>query len=85
VVAGILHFAKGLHRAGAENRAKIEAVRRNSRDLARLHLGALPASYQPPGVGQLDRRMKHAVEGFTKAMAIERALHRIRVNTLGPS
>jgi len=25
------------------------------------------------------------VEGFTKAMAIERALHRIRVNTLGPS
>ena len=28
---------------------------------------------------------KHAVEGFTKAMAIELAPHRIRVNTLGPT
>src|SRR5262249_2925627 len=27
---------------------------------------------------------KHAMEGFTKAMAIELAPHRIRVNTLGP-
>ncbi|MGA2126050.1 MAG: SDR family oxidoreductase [Xanthobacteraceae bacterium] len=28
---------------------------------------------------------KHAMEGFTKAMAIELARHRIRVNTLGPT
>jgi NAD(P)-dependent dehydrogenase (short-subunit alcohol dehydrogenase family) len=28
---------------------------------------------------------KHAMEGFTKAMAIELAPHRIRVNTLGPT
>jgi NAD(P)-dependent dehydrogenase (short-subunit alcohol dehydrogenase family) len=28
---------------------------------------------------------KHAVEGFTKAMAIELAPHRIRVNSLGPT
>src|SRR3974377_2012378 len=28
---------------------------------------------------------KHAVEGFTKAMAIELAPHRIPVNTLGPT
>ena len=28
---------------------------------------------------------KHAVEGFTKAMAIELAPHNIRVNTLGPT
>ena len=27
---------------------------------------------------------KHAMEGFTKAMAIELAPHNIRVNTLGP-
>jgi NAD(P)-dependent dehydrogenase (short-subunit alcohol dehydrogenase family) len=28
---------------------------------------------------------KHAMEGFTKAMAIELAPHKIRVNTLGPT
>jgi NAD(P)-dependent dehydrogenase (short-subunit alcohol dehydrogenase family) len=28
---------------------------------------------------------KHAMEGFTKAMAVELAPHRIRVNTLGPT
>jgi NAD(P)-dependent dehydrogenase (short-subunit alcohol dehydrogenase family) len=28
---------------------------------------------------------KHAMEGFTKAMAIELAPHRIRVNTIGPT
>jgi NAD(P)-dependent dehydrogenase (short-subunit alcohol dehydrogenase family) len=28
---------------------------------------------------------KHAMEGFTKAMAIELALHNIRVNTIGPT
>jgi NAD(P)-dependent dehydrogenase (short-subunit alcohol dehydrogenase family) len=28
---------------------------------------------------------KHAMEGFTKAMAIELAAHKIRVNTLGPT
>jgi NAD(P)-dependent dehydrogenase (short-subunit alcohol dehydrogenase family) len=28
---------------------------------------------------------KHAMEGFTKAMAIELAPHNIRVNTLGPT
>ena len=28
---------------------------------------------------------KHAMEGFTKAMAIELAAHRIRVNTVGPT
>jgi NAD(P)-dependent dehydrogenase (short-subunit alcohol dehydrogenase family) len=28
---------------------------------------------------------KHAMEGFTKAMAIELAPHRVRVNTLGPT
>jgi NAD(P)-dependent dehydrogenase (short-subunit alcohol dehydrogenase family) len=28
---------------------------------------------------------KHAVEGFTKAMAIELAPHNIRVNSLGPT
>jgi NAD(P)-dependent dehydrogenase (short-subunit alcohol dehydrogenase family) len=28
---------------------------------------------------------KHAMEGFTKAMAIDLASHRIRVNTLGPT
>ena len=28
---------------------------------------------------------KHAMEGFTKAMAIELAPHSIRVNTLGPT
>jgi NAD(P)-dependent dehydrogenase (short-subunit alcohol dehydrogenase family) len=28
---------------------------------------------------------KHAMEGFTKAMAIELALHGVRVNTLGPT
>ncbi|MBV8755258.1 MAG: SDR family oxidoreductase, partial [Hyphomicrobiales bacterium] len=28
---------------------------------------------------------KHAMEGFTKAMAIELAPHAIRVNTLGPT
>src|SRR5258707_14806702 len=28
---------------------------------------------------------KHAMEGFTKAMAIELAPHRIRVNTLAPT
>jgi NAD(P)-dependent dehydrogenase (short-subunit alcohol dehydrogenase family) len=28
---------------------------------------------------------KHAMEGFTKAMAIELAPHRIRVNSLGPT
>jgi len=28
---------------------------------------------------------KHAMEGFTKAMAIELALHNIRVNSLGPT
>ena len=28
---------------------------------------------------------KHAMEGFTKAMAIELAVHRIRVNTLAPT
>jgi NAD(P)-dependent dehydrogenase (short-subunit alcohol dehydrogenase family) len=28
---------------------------------------------------------KHAMEGFTKAMAVELAPHRVRVNTLGPT
>jgi NAD(P)-dependent dehydrogenase (short-subunit alcohol dehydrogenase family) len=28
---------------------------------------------------------KHAMEGFTKAMAIELAPHKVRVNTLGPT
>ncbi len=28
---------------------------------------------------------KHAMEGFTKAMAIELAPHKIRVNSLGPT
>ena len=28
---------------------------------------------------------KHAMEGFTKAMAIELAPHKIRVNTLAPT
>jgi NAD(P)-dependent dehydrogenase (short-subunit alcohol dehydrogenase family) len=28
---------------------------------------------------------KHAMEGFTKAMAVELAPHNIRVNTLGPT
>ena len=46
-------------------------------------------SSQMGHVGGIDRAVycatKHAVEGFTKAMAIEWGRHGIRVNTIGPT
>ena len=46
-------------------------------------------SSQMGHVGGIDRTVycasKHAMEGFTKAMAIELAPHNIRVNSLGPT
>lgn len=46
-------------------------------------------SSQMGHVGGIDRAVycatKHAVEGFTKAMAIEWGAHRIRVNTVSPT
>jgi NAD(P)-dependent dehydrogenase (short-subunit alcohol dehydrogenase family) len=46
-------------------------------------------SSQMGHVGGVDRAVysasKHAVEGFTKAMAIEWGIHRIRVNTICPT
>jgi NAD(P)-dependent dehydrogenase (short-subunit alcohol dehydrogenase family) len=60
----------------------------------RLVEGKLPGSIinissQMGHVGAARRTVycasKHAMEGFTKAMAVELAPHRIRVNTLGPT
>jgi NAD(P)-dependent dehydrogenase (short-subunit alcohol dehydrogenase family) len=46
-------------------------------------------SSQMGHVGGIDRAVycasKHAVEGFTKAMALEFGRHRIRINTVGPT
>lgn len=46
-------------------------------------------SSQMGHVGGVDRTVycasKHAVEGFTKAMAVELGPHKIRVNTIGPT
>jgi len=46
-------------------------------------------SSQMGHVGGIDRAVycasKHAVEGFTKAMAVELGPHQIRINTIGPT
>jgi NAD(P)-dependent dehydrogenase (short-subunit alcohol dehydrogenase family) len=56
---------------------------------AKLSGSIINVSSQMGHVGAARRTVycasKHAMEGFTKAMAIELAPHRIRVNTLGPT
>jgi NAD(P)-dependent dehydrogenase (short-subunit alcohol dehydrogenase family) len=72
-----------------------KAAHFSAREVARLmiankHGGSITTiSSQMGHVGGIDRSVyaasKHAVEGMTKAMAIEWATHGIRVNTIGPT
>ena len=67
------------------------AVRRMLRDPGRGATGGVVINIgsQMGHVGSPDRTAycmsKHAVEGLTKAMAVELAPHRIRVNSIGPT
>ena len=67
------------------------AVRKMLETPGRTQLGAaiINISSQMGHVGAANRTVycmtKHAVEGLTKAMAIELAPHRIRVNSVGPT
>jgi NAD(P)-dependent dehydrogenase (short-subunit alcohol dehydrogenase family) len=67
------------------------AVRKMLETPGRAQLGAaiINISSQMGHVGAANRTVycmtKHAVEGLTKAMAIELAPHRIRVNSVGPT
>ena len=67
------------------------AVRKMLQDPARRERGGvvINISSQMGHIGSPDRTVycmtKHAVEGLTKAMAIELAPERIRVNSIGPT